>query len=242
MSDTAIRTIGLSCRFGSFDALQDVSLDVPHGSVFGLLGPNGAGKTTMIRALLGLVEPTAGSAEVLGLDTRRKSSAIRERVGALLEHTGLYERLSAYDNLDLFARIARMSAPARHQRVRELLEQLRLWERRRESVGTWSRGMKQRLAIARAMMARPELVFLDEPTAGLDPMAARELRNELTQLVANHQTTLFITTHNLNEAERLCDTVAVLHRGRLLACGSPAQLAASGSLEDSFTHLVEAAC
>jgi ABC-2 type transport system ATP-binding protein len=141
-------------------AVDGLTLEVPRGIVFGFLGPNGSGKTTTIRLLLGLLEPTGGRAQVFGLDTIRQSAAIRERTGALLEHTGLYERLSAEDNLEFYGRIAHMPALERRTRIRELLDQMGLWERRKETVGNWSRGMKQKLAIARALMHRPELIFL----------------------------------------------------------------------------------
>jgi ABC-2 type transport system ATP-binding protein len=195
----------------------------------------------MIRMLLGLIEPSAGFAEVLGYDTRFQAQAIRERAGALLEHSGLYERLSAQDNLEFYGRIARMPRGRRRARVRELLDGLELWDRRHETVGEWSRGMKQRLAIARALLHRPELVFLDEPTAGLDPIAAKSLREDLARLARANDVTLFITTHNLDEAAKLCTLVGILRAGRLIAVGSPAEVSSAyaGSLEDAFVALVE---
>lgn len=230
----AFRTSGLSRQFSTREsavahevrALEDITLEVPAGIVFGFLGPNGAGKTTTIRLLLGLLEPTAGSAEVLGYDTRTQSDEIRERTGALLEHSGLYERLSAYDNLDFFGRVWRMPAADRNARIRELLDQFGLWDRRNDSVSTWSRGMKQKLAVARAILHRPQLVFLDEPTAGLDPVAAAALRDDLALLAQREGTSIFLTTHNLTEAERLCSYVGVIARGRLLAAGHPDELRA----------------
>ncbi|MDD8027625.1 MAG: ABC transporter ATP-binding protein [Acidobacteriota bacterium] len=219
MSDIVIRTRGLGRDFKSVTALDDLSIDVPAGIVFGFLGPNGAGKTTTIRLLLGLLEPSRGRAEVLGFDTRTEASRIRASSGALLEHTGLYERLSAEDNLEFYGRIARLSAPERSARIRELLTHFGLWDRRGEAAGKWSRGMKQKLAVARALLARPRLIFLDEPTAGLDPVAAASLREDLASLAAREGTTVFLTTHNLDEAERLCRRVAVIRAGRLLAEG-----------------------
>lgn len=224
MSTLAIQAEGLVRDFGPIRALDHLSLEVPAGIVFGFLGPNGAGKTTAIRAFLGLVEPTAGSARVLGFDTRREGDQIRERAGALLEHHGLYERLTAEQNLDFAGRIWRMSSGERQARIRELLEQFGLWDRRREPAGKWSRGMKQKLAVARAVFHRPPLVFLDEPTAGLDPVASAALREDLASLAAGHGVTIFLTTHNLVEAERLCDLVGVIRRGRLAALGPPASL------------------
>ena len=219
-----IRTENLTRDFASVRALDQLTLEVEMGTIFGFLGPNGAGKTTTIRLLLGLLEPTAGSAEVLGHDTRRQPDAIRAECGALLEHTGLYERLTAMDNLGFYARVWRLSAAEREARIRELLTHLDLWERRTESVSGWSRGTKQKLALARTLLHRPALVFLDEPTGGLDPVAAAALRDDLASLAAREGTTVFLTTHNLSEAEKLCDRVAVIRAGKLIAVGPPDQL------------------
>jgi len=231
MADAAIRALNLTRDFPSVRALDNVTLEVKAGSVFGFLGPNGSGKTTTIRLLLGLLEPTAGHAAVLGLDTRAEADEIRRQCGALLEHSGLYERLSAEDNLEFYARVWRIPSAARRARIRELLDRLGLWERRKESVGSWSRGMKQKLAIARVLLHHPALVFLDEPTAGLDPVAAAGFREELATLVEQEGLTVFLTTHNLAEAEKLCHQVGVLRKGKLLAVGKPESLhAQAGSL------------
>lgn len=227
MTSPAIRTSDLSRRFGAVRALDQLTLEIPRGIIFGFLGPNGSGKTTTIRLLLGLLEPTTGSAEVLGYDTRTHADAIRHRSGVLLEHCGLYERLSAEDNLDLYGRFWRLAPDARRARTRQLLTHLDLWDRRDEIVAGWSRGMKQQLAIARALLHRPELVFLDEPTAGLDPIAAAALRDHLSRLSASEGVTVFLTTHNLAEAERLCALVGVVRNGQLLAVAPPGQLSAT---------------
>jgi ABC-2 type transport system ATP-binding protein len=174
--------------------------------------------------LLGLLEPSAGRAEVLGYDTRTQADQIRLRAGALLEHHGLYERFSAWDNLEFYGRIWRMPRRERHARIEELLRRLDLWDRRYESVGRWSRGMKQKLAVARALLHRPRIVFLDEPTAGLDPVAAASLREDLATLARQEGVTVFLTTHNLAEAEKLCHAVAVISKGKLLAAGHPDEL------------------
>jgi ABC-2 type transport system ATP-binding protein len=224
----AFRTEALTREFqGGVRALDNLTLEVPAGIVFGFLGPNGAGKTTAIRLLLGLLEPTSGTAEVLGHDVRTAGERIREQTGALLEHHGLYERLSAYDNLYFYARVARLSRADARARVRELLERFELWDRRDDPAGTWSRGMKQKLAIARALVHQPQLVFLDEPTAGLDPIAAATLRNELAALAEQTGTSIFLTTHNLAEAERLCARIGVVSKGRLVAHGHPDALRAA---------------
>ena len=227
MTSPAIRTTELGKQFGAVRALDELSLEIPRGIIFGFLGPNGSGKTTTIRLLLGLLAPTSGSAEVLGYDTRTSAPDIRDRSGALLEHCGLYERLSAEDNLELYGRFWGLAPAERRDRTKELLTHLDLWDRRTELVAEWSRGMKQKLAIALALLHRPELVFLDEPTAGLDPIASVALRDDLSRLVANEGVTVFLTTHNLAEAERLCALVGIVRNGRLLAVAPPTQLRAT---------------
>jgi ABC-2 type transport system ATP-binding protein len=224
MHQLAILTHDLSRAFNSLQAVDKLDLEVPQGLIFGFLGPNGAGKTTTIRLLLGLLEPTGGQAQVLGFDNRTQADKIRERSGALLEHSGLYERLTAEDNLEFYGRIWQMEAHDRQERIRQMLTQLGLWDRRGETVGKWSRGMKQKLAIARTLLHRPALVFLDEPTAGLDPVAAAAVRDDLAGLAAREGVTVFLTTHNLTEAEKLCQKVAVIRQGRLVAAGSPDEL------------------
>ena len=217
----AVQAEGLTRDFGTLRAVDGVNLEIPAGQVFGFLGPNGAGKTTTIRLLLGLLEPTAGRATVLGFDTVRDAEQVRLRAGALLEHAGLYERLSAEDNLEFYGRVWRLPRAERRARAKELLERFGLYERRREAAGSWSRGMKQKLAIARAVLHRPPLVFLDEPTAGLDPAASAALRQDLAALAEREGTTIFLTTHNLAEAERLCAQIGVIRKGRLVAIGHP---------------------
>ncbi len=224
MTQPVIRTQNLERTFGSVRAVDGISFEVPQGIVFGFLGPNGSGKTTTIRLLLGLLEPTGGTAQVLGYDTRTQADEIRQRSGALLEHTGLYERLSAYDNLEFYGRIWHIPPAERQKRIHELLAEVDLWERRTDTVANWSRGMKQKLAVARTLIHRPKLVFLDEPTAGLDPVAAAALREDLDNLARRQGVTVFLTTHNLSEAERLCSMVAVIRHGKLMAMGSPDEL------------------
>jgi ABC-2 type transport system ATP-binding protein len=223
-SEPIIRIEHLSRSFGTVKAIDDLSLEVPAGIVFGFLGPNGAGKTTTIHLLLGLLEPTHGRARVMGFDTRIQANAIRARCGALLEFSGLYERLSAEDNLDLYGRIYRIPGPERKARGKELLMHLDLWDRRKEKIGKWSRGMKQKLAVARALFHHPPLIFLDEPTAGFDPAAAAALHADLTSLVTREGVTVFLNTHNLAEVEKLCARVAVIRNGKLITVGNPDEL------------------
>jgi len=225
----AIQTNQLSRSFGTLKAVDRLTLEVQRGTVFGFLGPNGSGKTTTIRLLLGLLDADGGQARVLGFDIREKPDEVRTRSGALLEHHGLYERMSAADNLDYYGRIWYMSKTERESRIRELLEPLGLYDRRNEPIGRWSRGMKQKLAVARTLIHHPELVFLDEPTAGLDPVASAALREDLEMLAEQEGVTIFLTTHNLAEAEKLCDQVGVINHGQLLALGSPAELRSSTS-------------
>jgi len=226
MTETAIRIENLTRDFETVRAVDGLSLEVPAGIIFGFLGPNGAGKTTTINLLLGLLEPTSGRAEVLGFDTRTQADKARTCTGALLEHPGVYEQLTAEDNLEFYGRVWRMPAAERQARIKELLTNMGLWERRKERAGTWSKGMKQKLALARAMLHRPPLVFLDEPTAGLDVVSAVAVREDLESLAARGGVTVFLTTHNMAEVERLCAQVAVIRAGKLVAVGHPDQLRA----------------
>jgi ABC-2 type transport system ATP-binding protein len=230
MEESAIRIEKLTRDFqadaGPIRAVDKLSLDVPAGIVFGFLGPNGAGKTTTIRLLLGLLEPTSGRAKVLGYDTQSQAAQIRTHTGALLEHSGIYEQLSAEDNLEFYGRVWRLPKTVRQDRIRELLTQMGLWERRHEPAGKWSRGMKQKLALARALLHRPSLVLLDEPTAGLDVAAAVEVREDLAFLAEREGVTIFLTTHNMSEAEKLCHQVAIIRQGKLVAVGHPDELRA----------------
>jgi ABC-2 type transport system ATP-binding protein len=221
-----LHTESLTRDFGQIRAVDDLTLSVTRGSLFGFLGPNGAGKTTTIRLLLGLLRPTSGTASVLGYDTRSDAVKIRERVGALLEHSGLYEQLSAVENLSFFARIWRISRRERKRRIEKVLVDAGLWDRRNEPVARWSKGMRQRLAIARTLIHQPDLVLLDEPTAGLDVVAAQTVRESLRSLARDHGVTVILTTHNMAEAERLCDLVGVIRGGKLAALDEPDRLRA----------------
>jgi ABC-2 type transport system ATP-binding protein len=224
MTETAIRIENIAYDFGTVRAVDGISLEVPPGIIFGFLGPNGAGKTTTINLLLGLLEPTDGRAEVLGFDTHTQSGEVRTRTGALLEHPGIYEQLTAEDNLEFYGRIWRLQADERRVRIKELLTHMGLWERRKERAGTWSRGMKQKLALARALLHRPPLLILDEPTAGLDVVVATAVRDDLVALAAREGVTVFLTTHNMAEVESMCNQVAVIRDGKLVAIGHPDEL------------------
>jgi len=212
---TVIETRSLKRTFGDKIALDGIDMRIERGEIFGYLGPNGSGKTTTIRILVGLIRPTLGQAWVLGSDVTRLGPEVRAKIGVVLEDHGLYERLSAYDNLDYYGRIFHMPTSTRQRRINSLLRQVGLWEERNQKVGTFSKGMKQRLALARALLHEPELLFLDEPTAGLDPEATVMVREIIIALAHEERMTIFLSSHNLDEVERLCSRVAILHRGRI---------------------------
>jgi len=215
-----IETFGLSRNFGKTAAVEDLTLTIEAGEVLGFLGPNGAGKTTTIRMLAGMIAPTKGYAIVAGHRTDRDVEQLHEIIGILTQTPGLYDRLSARRNLEYFASFY-PSVEAQSQ-VEKYLKLMGLWERRDGKVGTFSKGMKQRLALARALVHEPKVLFLDEPTAGLDPEAAGEVR-QLIRTLREEGRTIFVSTHNLTEAEVVCSRIAVIHT-RLLALDTPEQL------------------
>jgi len=215
-----IRIENLTKQFESNLAVDKLSLEVKVGEVFGFLGPNGAGKTTTLRMLCALIGPSAGRAWVAGHEIGREDDQIRRQVGILTESPGLYDRLSAEYNLGFFAQLYEVESVA--AQVERYLRLLGLWERRAEPVGTFSKGMRQKLAIARAMLHEPRVLFLDEPTSGLDPEAAHLVREFIGGLKEEGRT-IFLCTHNLDEADRLCDRIAIFNT-RLLALDTPAAL------------------
>jgi len=224
MSTPVIQISSLSRRFGEKNAVDHLTLDVQAGEIFGFLGHNGAGKTTTVRLLNGVLEPTSGQACVLGLDPRTDGPAVRAQTGVLTETPSLDERLTARDNLSFYAdlyNVPRLEVPGR---VTSLLTEFDLADRADEKVGGYSKGMKQRLALARALLHRPQVLFLDEPTAALDPVAARHLHSLVENLARHEGCTVFLCTHNLVEAQKLCDRVAVMEHGRLVALGTPSDL------------------
>jgi ABC-2 type transport system ATP-binding protein len=220
----AVESSGLTVRFGELTAVDGLDLEVAAGTVFGFLGPNGAGKSTTIRLLLGLLEPTSGSASIGGFDVATHGDDARGCCGVLLDDDGLYDRLTAAENLELAGRIARMPSARRRTRTAELLEHIGLSDRADEQIAGWSLGMRKKLAVSRAVYARPPVVFLDEPANGLDPTARRALREDIRSLTADEQTTVFVTTHDLADAELECDVVGVMRAGRLVAQGAPDEL------------------
>jgi ABC-2 type transport system ATP-binding protein len=221
-----IHVENLTKRFGELTAVDQVSFDVAEGEVFGLLGPNGAGKTTTVRMLSGLISKTSGTAVVAGCELGKESDALRlhSQIGTLPENVGLYESSSAYQNLEYFGQLHRMDPPTLRRNIERLLRSMDLWEKKDVSVETFSKGMKQKLAIARSLVHDPILLFLDEPTANLDPEAAKTVRDTILAL-RKERRTIFLNTHNLDEAQRICDRVGIL-RTRLVTIGSPRDLEA----------------
>ena len=222
-----IKTQGLTKKFkigkkpeNELVAVNNLSLEVQHGEVFGFLGPNGAGKTTTVRMLTGLIRPTSGGAQVAGFELGKNDTDIRRNVGILTESPGMYERLSAEKNLAIFANL--YDVPDVDKAVNKYLSMLGLWERRHDAVGSFSKGMRQKLAVARALLHEPQVLFFDEPTTGLDPEAALVVRDFILEFKKQGRT-IFMTTHNLDEAEKLCDRVGIFKQS-LLALDSPANL------------------
>ena len=219
-----VRTDKLTKRFGTLVAVDRLDLEVREGEVFGFLGPNGAGKTTTLRLLCALIGPTSGTAEVAGFRLGRQDPEIRAAVGILTEQPGLYERQSAWDNLVYFATLYGLDAPTAARQAEHFLRLMGLWDRRLEAVVTFSRGMKQKMAIARAALHEPRILFLDEPTTGLDPDAAKTVREFIVALRGEGRT-VFLCTHNLDEADRLCDRIAFF-RHSVIRIDTPDQLRA----------------
>ncbi len=231
-----IHTENLTKKFGNVLAVENLSLDIKEGEVFGFLGPNGAGKTTTVRMLASLIGPTSGTATVAGFTVGKQDIEIRRNVGLLTETPGMYDNLSAETNLRIFAELYEVKDIA--GQVGKYLKMLGLWERRNDAAGTFSKGMKQKLAIARALLHEPRLLFLDEPTSGLDPEASHLVREFISELKREGRT-IFLCTHNLDEADRLCDRVGVF-KTRLLVLDSPAALRKSVFGRKVVFHLEDA--
>ncbi len=224
MSSPVIQISSLTRRFGETNAVDQLTLDVQAGEIFGFLGHNGAGKTTTVRLLNGVIESTSGEAKVLGLDPQTQGPVLRARTGVLTETPSLDERLTARDNLSIYADLYNVPLADVSTRVNDLLTEFELADRADEKVGGYSKGMKQRLALARALLHKPEVLFLDEATSGLDPVAARHVNDLVENLARREGCTVFLCTHNLVEAQKLCDRVAVMEHGHLVALGTPAEL------------------
>jgi len=214
----------LTKKFGELTAVDGLTLHVEEGEVFGFLGPNGAGKTTTIRMLAGLISKTSGEARIAGYDVSNKADSlkIRKIIGLLPENVGLYDELSAYKNLDFYGKLYECSQTQRKENIRHFLKMLGLWDRRDVTAGTFSKGMKQKLAIARALIHDPQILFLDEPTANLDPESSKTVRDFILEL-KKEKKTIFLNTHNLDEAQRICDKIGIFNT-KLMAMGTPEEL------------------
>jgi ABC-2 type transport system ATP-binding protein len=222
-----IDAVGLTKKFGDKTAVDGVTFHVNDGEVFGFLGPNGAGKTTTIRMLSCLISKTSGEARIGDFEIGKKEDQVRIRrmIGILPENAGLYDSLSAYENLDFYARLYKMPEIQRKESIERFLRMLDLWEKKDLTSGTFSKGMKQKLAIARALIHDPQVLFLDEPTANLDPEASKTVRDFILEL-KKEKKTIFINTHNLDEAQRICDRIGILNT-KLMAIGAPETLTES---------------
>ena len=214
----------LTKKFGNTTAVEGLTLHVDEGEVFGFLGPNGAGKTTTVRMLCCLISKTSGTANVAGYEVGNEADAlkIRKLVGFVPDNVGLYEDLTAYENLDYYGKLYKCSESQRKENIQRFLTMLGLWEKKDAAAGTFSKGMKQKLALARALIHDPAVLFMDEPTANLDPESAKTVREFILQLKSEKKT-IFLNTHNLDEAQRICDRIGILNT-KLMAIGTPEQL------------------
>src|SRR5438874_2220098 len=221
-----IRALGLVKSFGAFRAVDGFSFEVEPGEIYGLLGPNGAGKTTTTRILSCLLRPSSGTGWVAGHSIDTEAHVIRGKIGILTEVPGLYARLTPAEYLDFFASVQDMPRATRAARVEEVLRLVGMWDRRRSVMRAFSKGMQQRVAIARALLHDPEVLFFDEPTAALDPEAAKSVRDHLIDLARGRRRTVLLCTHNLTEAEQLCNRLSIVQTGKQIAEGTPKQLRA----------------
>jgi ABC-2 type transport system ATP-binding protein len=222
-----IETQDLTRRYGRFTAVDGLSLQVQEGDVFGFLGPNGAGKTTTLLMLLGLTEPSAGSARVLGCDPVRQPLEIKRQVGYLPENVGFYDDMTARENLDYVARLNRLPAGTAHRNIETALDQVGLADVGGKRVGHFSRGMRQRLGLAELLIKDPKLVFLDEPTLGLDPDGINRILELILSLSRDRGITVMLSSHLLDQVQRTCNRIGIMKRGRLVACGTIEELARS---------------
>ncbi len=227
----------LTRRFGDLTAVDNLTLHVNEGEIFGFLGPNGAGKTTTVRMLACLISKTSGTAKIgdYEIGNRADQQRIRRIIGLVPDNVGLYEELTAYKNLDFYGRYYKVDGTKRRERIEYFLKLLGLWDKRDVAAGTFSKGMKQKLAIARALIHDPQILFMDEPTANLDPEASKTVRDFILEL-KKEKKTIFLNTHNLDEAQRICDRIAILNT-KLMALGTPAELERSISGRKTVVQL-----
>jgi len=220
----AIEVTGLTKRFGSFTAVDNVSFDVPDGEMFGYLGPNGAGKTTLMRMLTTLVIPTGGIAKIAGFDVVTNPADVRRQIGVISQAMTSDLDLTGYENLDVYGRFYGVPARERKERIKYLLDMVGLSSRAGELVAAYSGGMRRRLEVARGLVHKPKILFLDEPSSGLDPQSRRVMWELLRQIRQESSTTMFLTTHYMEEADALCSRIAIIDAGKMIVIGSPTQL------------------
>ena len=235
-----IRVQNLVKKFGDFAAVQDISFEVEQGEIFAFLGPNGAGKTTTIKMLTTLLKPTGGTVMLDGLDPQREQHEARRRFGIVFQDPSLEWELTAAENMEIHGVLYHVPRKVRHQRTEQLLKLFELWERRNEPVKRFSGGMKRRLEIARGFLHTPKILFLDEPTLGLDPQSRNQLWNHVRSVNETEQVTVFLTTHYMDEADRVAHRIAIIDHGKIVAQGTPAELkqqTGSDSLEGAFLAL-----
>lgn len=235
-----IEVADLEKKYGDFTAVNRISFSVPQGEIFAFLGPNGAGKTTTIKMLTTLLEPSGGELRIDGLDPRRAGNQVRQRFGIVFQDPSLDGDMTAYENMDLHGVFYHVPRKARAERIEILLRQFELWDRRNELVKVFSGGMKRRLEIARSLLHTPKILFLDEPTLGLDPQTRNQLWTHVRELNRTEGVTVFLTTHYMDEAERVAQRIAIIDHGRIVAQGTPAELkqqTGKESLEEVFLAL-----
>ncbi len=235
-----IRAEHLCKRFGDFEAVRDITFDVREGEIFGFLGPNGAGKTTTIKMLTTLLKPTSGQVRIDGLDPVADQHQARKRFGIVFQDASLDDELTAYENMDFHGLLYNVPRRARAEGIERLLKLFELWERRHDLVKQFSGGMRRRLEIARGLLHTPRILFLDEPTLGLDPQTRNQLWSHVRALNQSDRVTVFLTTHYMEEAERVADRIAIIDHGRIVAQGSPRELkqqTGSETLEQAFLAL-----
>ena len=242
--DLAVQTFGITKRFGDFTVVDHINLEIKQ-EVFGLLGPNGAGKTTLTRMLTTILVPTEGTATVAGADVIHEADKVRERIGVVTQASTLDNELSAWENMDLYGKYFGVPKKQRQEKIEELLKVVELQDRARIPVGSYSGGMKRRLEIVRAMIHEPEVLLLDEPTTGLDPQARAAVLEYVQRIHRDHGIALLVTTHYLDEADKLCDRLAIVDHGKVVASGTPTELKRKVSggdiVEANFSNLPDAA-
>lgn len=227
MKEQVVSMENVSIHFGSTKALKDVSFQIYKGEIFGFLGPSGAGKTTTIKLLTKQLKQDQGSIRIFGKEITDLGDGLYDHIGVLSDNSGMYEKMSVYDNLKIFANLKKIP----HEQIEDILKKTRLWDDRRKKARDLSRGMKQRLLFSRTILHKPDILFLDEPTSALDPATSEAVYDIITELKKDG-TTIFLTTHNMNEADLLCDRVAFLHEGSIVECDNPDTLKLKHSVNE----------